>query len=189
MDSSFLNKAIQTERGVIDLGLGEFSNKNSSTREILEFSVERALNQGVLYTDGFGSEKLRKKIALYHNHKEIFLKILLNQDFPDVEIGNLIGNEINPYIFYNFIEKNDDEIDSQEVSELQLVKEYSGDKSSFDIIYETKIANNKGEIEIVYRTDLYDGSTAEYLSNSILKLLDVILYKGQDSLKVGEIIL
>lgn len=182
MDSSFLNKAIQTERGVIDLGLGEFSNKNSSTREILEFSVERALNQGVLYTDGFGSEKL-------YNHKEIFLKILLNQDFPDVEIGNLIGNEINPYIFYNFIEKNDDEIDSQEVSELQLVKEYSGEKSSFDIIYETKIANNKGEIEIVYRTDLYDGSTAEYLSNSILKLLDVILYKGQDSLKVGEIIL
>lgn len=126
---------------------------------------------------------------LLYNHKEIFLKILLNQDFPDVEIGNLIGNEVNPYIFYNYIEKNDDEIDSQGVSELQLVKEYSGEKSSFDIIYETKIANNKGEIEIVYRTDLYDESTAEYLSNSILKLLDVILYKGHDSLKVGEIIL
>ena len=79
-------------------------------------------------------------------------------------------------------------LDSQEVSELQLVKEYSGEKSSFDIIFETKIANNKGEIEIVYRTDLYDESNAEYLSNSILKLLDVILYKGHDLLKVGEII-
>lgn len=88
MDSSFLNKAKQTERGVIDLGLGEFSNKNSSTREILEFSVERALNQGVLYTDGFGSEKLRKKIALYHNN--IFSDITSYKNIG-VTVGALHG--------------------------------------------------------------------------------------------------
>ena len=88
MDSSFLNKAKQTENGVIDLGLGEFSNKNSSSREILEFSVERALNQGVLYTDGFGSERLRKKIALYHNN--IFSDITSYKNIG-VTVGALHG--------------------------------------------------------------------------------------------------
>ncbi len=99
--------------------------------------------------------------------------ILENQDFPDRKISELIGKELYPPVFYNFINVTED--DSKIFEVFTPEEEYNGEQSVFDLILESKISEKRIIVDFIYRPSLHNENTIVSLKNKFYKILKCVL--------------